>query len=291
MPRRSTCGWRGSSASSERIGARPVPAAAARRGRDDAPVLRPGAAASPTFSRAAPWSASISRWRRAEAFAMWPCWHRSSADAGVSRRRRRASIRPRPRTGRCCRPSATRRRAGADPDRARFERQSSGDRPALTVTFANGRRAAIAVRRLPGRGRARRSRSRRSGTRPAELPAEQLGAGRRTPSTSATPSPARFVDRRRAAGAAALSDRRLRLHPRQSGGEPARLRRPDRPVRQPRCCWRRRRPPAGRPAAAGAWRQPHCRPAATQSRRLPCGRVTVASRARAGRSGIPRSRR
>jgi hypothetical protein len=59
---------------------------------------------------------------------------------------------------------------------ARFERQISGDRPALTVTFANGRRAAI----LFGACQAASCKAisiQAVWNRPADLPPERLGAG------------------------------------------------------------------------------------------------------------------
>jgi hypothetical protein len=59
---------------------------------------------------------------------------------------------------------------------ARFERQIAGDRPALTVTFANGRRAAILFGACQGSA-CKAISIQAVWNRPADLPPERLGAG------------------------------------------------------------------------------------------------------------------
>jgi hypothetical protein len=60
---------------------------------------------------------------------------------------------------------------------ARFERQVSGDRPALTVTFANGRRAAILFGACAQGGGCKAISIQAVWNRPPDLPPERLGAG------------------------------------------------------------------------------------------------------------------
>lgn len=59
---------------------------------------------------------------------------------------------------------------------ARFERQISGERPALLVTFANGRRAAILFGACQGSS-CKAISVQAVWNRPADLPPERLGAG------------------------------------------------------------------------------------------------------------------
>jgi hypothetical protein len=59
---------------------------------------------------------------------------------------------------------------------ARYERQISGDRPALSVTFANGRRAAILFGACQGAA-CKAISIQAVWNRPADLPPDRLGAG------------------------------------------------------------------------------------------------------------------